>query len=326
MNARPAGGWKQWLLAACAAGAAASSGCGGNFDPYNRLNSIRVLAIRSEPVRPAFGDKSTLSARIYTPDGAAPASFEWSWCPVAPGPGVDCPFTSAELTQMSGVPVTLELGATPEVEFTHNIPPEVLTALCAGVPNFPAPDCADGYPIQLRLRVCTDTDPAACHDVDHAVDAVRPMRLRFRDADQANANPTIDSLYAVVDGNNQPLAPALVLKRHHETVIGATINIDQDSEPYRGKDDNGNPADVFERLNLSWFVESGDTNHMRTAYIKDQVTVEDATRIKWTSAYQKDEKKSLRADHDRSQVVVIIRDDRDGVGWAEGAVTLEPTP
>ena len=325
MNPGFAGRWRPWLLAACAA-VATTSGCGAGFDPYNRLLSIRVLGIRSEPVRPAFGDMSTLSAAIYTPDDVPPASFEWSWCPVSPGPGVDCPFTSADLSQMAGVPITLELGSTPEVTFTHNVPPEILTALCAGQPNFPAPDCADGYPIQLRLRVCTEADPAACHDAAHAVDAVRPMRLRFRAEDQANANPTIDGLYAVVDGVNQPLAPALVLKRHQETVIGASIDIDLDSEPYRGKDDQGDPADLFERLNLSWFVESGSTDHMRTAYIKDQVTVENATRIKWTPAYQKDEKDSPRADHDNSKVVVIIRDDRDGVGWAQGAVTLEPTP
>jgi len=327
MNARPAGRWKPWLLAAWTAGATAA-GCGGSFDPYNRLNSIRVLALASDPVRPAFGDTSTLSAVIYTPNAVTPASFEWSWCPVAPGPGMECPVTSAQLTQMAGVPISLELASIPEPTFTHNIPPEILTALCAGMPNFPAPDCTDGYPIQLRLRVCTDADPAACHDTAHAIEAVRPMRLRFRPDDQANTNPTIDGLYAVIDGVNQPLDPALLppLKRHEETVIGATINIDQDSEPYRGRDDKGDPADVFERLNLSWFVESGDTDHQRTAYIKDQVTVEAATRIKWTPALQKDEKNSLRADHNKAQVVVIIRDDRDGVGFARGAVTLEPTP
>jgi hypothetical protein len=327
MNPRPAVRWKRWLLVACAATATAT-GCGGSFDPYNRLNSIRVLALRSDPVRPTVGETSKLSAMIYTPNEIAPASFEWSWCPVTTAAGADCPFSSAQLTEMAQVPINLELGSTPEASFVHNIPPALLTTLCAGAPNFPAPDCADGYPIQLRLKVCTDADPASCHDTDHAVEAVRPMRLRFRDSDQANANPTIDSLYAIVGGASQPLDPASLppLKRHQETVIGANINIDQDSEPYRGKDDSGAAADVFERLNLSWFVESGDTDHMRTAYIKGQVTVEDATRIKWTPAYQKDEKNSRRADHDRAKVVVIIRDDRDGVGWAQGAATLEPAP
>ena len=39
------------LLALAGGGAV---GCGGSFDPYNRLTSLRVLAIRSEPVAPAM--------------------------------------------------------------------------------------------------------------------------------------------------------------------------------------------------------------------------------------------------------------------------------
>ena len=50
------------LLAAAAMSAAVVAGCGPGFEPPNRLNSPRVLAIKSDPVAPAFGDTTMLSA------------------------------------------------------------------------------------------------------------------------------------------------------------------------------------------------------------------------------------------------------------------------
>jgi hypothetical protein len=183
--------------------------------------------------------------------------------------------------------------------------------------NIASPDCTDGFPIQLQLTVTTSDDQ---------VQAVRPMRLRFRDTDQANVNPTINGLFAAVGDPPQPQPfegdpPAVMptLPRHKSTVIN-TVIADGDSEPYMGQDDNGNPAPVNERLNLSWFVESGDTDHQRTAYIAGQVTLDDASKIKWTPAFKKDYAA------DTAQVILIIRDDRNGVGWTEGTVNLDPTP
>ena len=41
---------------------AASSCAGDDFDPYNRLGSLRVLAIKSDPVAPAPGERATLTS------------------------------------------------------------------------------------------------------------------------------------------------------------------------------------------------------------------------------------------------------------------------
>ena len=49
---------------------ALASGCAGEeFDPFNRLTSLRVLAIKSEPVAPAPGEVTTLSSLLYVPEG-----------------------------------------------------------------------------------------------------------------------------------------------------------------------------------------------------------------------------------------------------------------
>lgn len=304
-------------LVTLAAGAAV--GCGGSFDPYNRLNSLRVLAIRSEPVAPATGDTTTIDAKVYTLSAHADVTFAWSWCPVATAAGAACPITEDQVSMLAGMPVSYSLPAAADgsTTFTNAFPLALFQTLCAGTGNFAATDCTDGYPIQLQLTVSTDNDQ---------VQAVRPLRLRFRDIDQANANPTVMGLFATLGASPQPQpfdgdppVTMVTLPRHVETPINTVIPPGT-SEVYMGTDDNGNPAVVNERLNLSWFVESGGTNHQRTAYIAGQVAIEDAAKMKWTPAFKKDYAP------DTSRLILIIRDDRQGVGWIDGTVSLEPTP
>jgi len=333
MKARSSASGALGLLAAATLSAAVAAGCGPGFAPPNRLNSPRVLAIKSDPVAPAFGDTTMLSAETYAPNGVS-LLYDWSWCPVALAPGAPCPITDEQLLQLVGMPVSLHLGSDATVPFVHNIPVDRLELLCGPTSPLPALDCTDGFPVQLRLVVCTESDQNLCQDVAHAVEAVRPMRLRFRPGDQANANPTITGLHALLMDGMDPAdltvaASPPTLIRHKETVITADINPDADAEMYDGLDDDSMPAKLYERLTLSWFVESGDTNHLRTSYIRGTTATGNASdRIKWTPAFLKDEKDSLRDDKTLSRVIVVIRDNREGVAWIEGSARLveETTP
>jgi hypothetical protein len=75
-----------------------------------------------------------------------------------------------------------------------------------------------------------------------------------------------------------------------------------------------------EHLTLSWFVETGDTRLERTSFLDGFTTLENAGKNKWTPQTRK------KYDHDTSKLIVVIRDDRNGVGWSSGTVQLEPTP
>lgn len=311
--------WGALGLLALAGSAVAS--CGGSFDPYNRLNSLRVLAIRSEPVSPATGETSVIDAKVYSVLGHDVTSYAWSWCPVATAPGAACPISEDQASMLAGAPVSFTLPTAADgktTTFTNNFPPALFETLCAGSAAVPATDCSDGYPIQLQLTVTTDNDQ---------VQAVRPMKLWFKATPPMypNANPMVMGLLATVGSmgpqafDGDPPASMPTLPRHVATVINTVIP-PEDSEPYMGTDDNNQPAMVNERLNLSWFVESGDTDHMRTAYIAGQVVLEDAAKVKWTPAFRKDYAPLT------SQLILIIRDDRQGVGWIDGTVSLEPTP
>jgi hypothetical protein len=297
----------------------AGAGCGQSFAPFNRLTGLRVLAVRSgaqagEPVAPAMGESTTIDALVYVPDGTAP-TYQWSWCPFEgnPNDGYQCPVTEAQVSALAGVPVSFNLGTDATASFTNSFDPTVLETLCAGAPGFPvAPDCSLGFPIGLKVTVAGDND---------TVTAVRPLHLRFRADQDPNANPTIGALFATIDGGTQAIdaGGTAVLPRRKDTAIGTTIPTTA-SESYHGKDNNGDPALVNERLTVDWFVQTGDTDHQRTSFIAGQVPLSDTEANKWQPAIHKD------YPHDEAELILVIRDDREGVAWTSGFAHLEATP
>jgi hypothetical protein len=300
-------------LALCFVVAAAA--CGPDFDPYNRINTLRVLAIQAEPALPAPGETATFTPLVYTPDPAAEVTYHWTWCPF-PGSanaGYPCQVSeeqAAMLAGQSGVMLpSFDLGTGKTAQLAHAIDPAVLGQLCQGVPGSPRlPDCEGGFPVQIRVKVSSGGDEVV---------SVRTQRLRFLPDSQPNANPRIDALMANLDGNDQPITddPMLTLPRRKKTVIKAQFP-EELSELYHGTDDEGHPADVHERLFLTWFVESGDTSDERTGFIFGKTPLEVALKTKWEPARLKDYPK------DTARLIVVVHDNRGGVAWRSGAVKL----
>jgi hypothetical protein len=291
-------------------------GCSADFDPYTRLTSLRVLAVQSDPVAPASGETATLTAMIYTPAGDTVVEQRWSWCPFAADAGEACPITEDELRAQAGADADTippyDLGAGATASFPYTIPTRVLDAICAGTPGQPAlVDCLGGFPVQIRMTVRTATDE---------VSTVRRLRLRRADDTDANTNPTIDALSVVMDGDRMLTDAAdVTVPREVETPLRVAVSPAM-SEPYRGEDFEGNPADKTERLTLTWFVESGDTNFSRTGYIDGLVPLEEALEVDWEPATIED------FPGETSRVIVVLRDDREGVSWRTGTARLGGAP
>jgi hypothetical protein len=313
VSARSARRLATGVLLAAAAGIGA--GCAPSFDPYNRLETLRVLAIRSDPVSPASGETANLSALIYTAPGQPVTSYAWSWCPLV-GPstaGYPCVVTEADLSALAGQPVSFDLGASSTASLTNSLTPTALTAMCAGAPPFSQPpDCTDGFPVTIALTVTTATD---------RVVAIAPLNLLFDGGQQRNTNPTISEPFAVVGGGREDLdaVGTPILPRLRETPIGVTVP-DDASETYLGTDTNGNPASVREQLVLTWFVESGDTQYQNTTFIDGVVPLAEATANQWTPD------SDTRYPSDAAQLIVVVRDGRNGVAWTRGLAHLGPTP
>jgi len=332
------------VAAAVVATAVTAAGCGEDFDPYTRLTSLRVLAIQSEvttqpanasgalQVSPGPGDTVTLTPVMFVPAGDTITSWAWRWCPLtgSPNNGYQCAFASAEDVMIkTGVTVPdFDLGTADKATFTNSLPPELIAGLCAGLPGvLAAPNCEGGYPIQIEMRVESMKDPG--------IDAVSMLRLRIDSPNPAlppmppNYNPALDAtlppLSAIPDFGMGPMAipddadPTVTLQRDRATPVIVGLSEDQ-AEPYMGLDDDGNLTDQRERLTLSWFVESGDMEFEKTAFIQDVEPIGDTIRNSWTPAITRD------YTPDTARVVVVIRDNRGGVAWVRGNVRLGATP
>ena len=301
--------------------AAPLAACRPEFAPFNRIEALRILAVQAEPATPLSGETSTLSALVFTPTPDPTLAYHWSWCPLGgqANDGYACPFKEDELNGYLAdamlpplPPFDLSVDAT--ATLTNSIDPSVFVAICSGVltPGMPI-DCSGGFPIQLMLTVTTATD---------SVTAVQKMKLRFDPATPANANPPVDGLSARVNGVLIPLSDVatVTLPRDRGTLIFADAD-PAISETYAGLDDDGNPATLKERMFMTWFVESGDTDDRSTSFVNNGTTDFAALlQNTWTPAKAKDYAAST------ARLYVVMHDNRQGVSWRSAIVNLEPTP
>lgn len=285
--------------------------CGGDFDPFNRIQALRVLAIRSEPVSPQVGETTELDALIYTPDRAS-VRHSWSWCPV-PGSanqGYPCAVSESQL-EMLGLPkLSFDLGQEPSAHLNVALAPAVLSRLCQGAAGSGFElDCSEGFPIQIKLTASTDDDQ---------VIAVRTLRLRFDPSQAANQNPKIGALSASIGGQIVPF-DGTVLPRKIKTKIFAAAPA-TDPEVRTRMDDQGNSLTGRERLILTWFVETGETKFERTNFIDGSVGLDQALTNEWEPGATKDYPRET------ARLLVVMRDDREGVTWTSTTARLGDTP
>ena len=312
---------------------AAAAGCGEPFPPANRIQELRVLAIKSEPVAPAPGESTTLSALVYTPMPDPSVTYAWSWCPLpgASKDGYPCLIDEAQLQSMAGMagqtlpPYNLGNGET--AQLPHTIDPVVLQQLCAAraatvVGGQPlGADCDGGFPVQIKVTVKTATDE---------VTAVRRLRLRLAPGGEPNNNPRIEGLSLIEetpDGMEIATSieegmPRTLFRAPEDQTLRATVPLEV-AEPYTGKDNNLQPTATRERLSMVWFIESGDTDEDTTSFVADLVgarPITEAFTNTWSPARVKDYPR------DTARLILVLKDNREGVVWRDISFRLMEAP
>jgi hypothetical protein len=298
----------------------AITGCGGeDFDPYNRVNSLRVLAIASDPASPGSSETATLTPLIYASLDDPPLHFAWSWCPLAaPIPaGGECMVDEAEFAQLamrSGVNLPpYDLGSEATAQFSNVFDPALLAQLCAqSVEGLALVNCEHGFPIQIRLTVTSAKDEVV---------AVRTLRLRFGEI-EPNTNPAIAAIRATLPAEGQlELAepsegtePEVTLPRRESTTIIADIS-ESEAETYQSAGEQAR-----ERLLVTWFVETGSTKYEHTSFDEGVQPIEETVENRWEPERVSDYPPNT------ARLWVVVRDDRGGVGWRSAAVRLSETP
>jgi hypothetical protein len=301
--------------------AAGLGGCSAGFDSPTLLTKLRLLALQAEPVNPALGDTSTIAPLIYSPSSATAAlEWSWSWCPVLgqPNDGYVCPISYDEAGAMlaaAGVtaPVpAFDLGTGPTAAFTNPFPPDVLAALCAGGFDGQPVDCTNGFPIRVSVRV---TQGAAVQL------GTTVVRLPTVAGAASNANPVPGALSVDLAMGTETLddAGSVQVPRLQDNVLHIAID-DSQAETYVGTGLDGDAATLRETLLVSWFAALGDFHDARTLFIDGVESLADATTDKWTPPATREEARAT------SRLIVVVRDDRGGVGWTSATASLEPTP
>ncbi len=304
---------------------AAVVGCGGDFDPYNRLTSLRILGIQAEPAWLAQGVSTTLRAAVFTPHTDA-VSYEWSWCPfrASTEAGFNCAVSEAELNAAlaqggaSNLQVSYALGNAASATFSAPLPTELLAAICAGAiqgTGLFVPNCVDGFPISIGLTVRAGGDTVvAMKEVIVQLDVLRPV----------NENPRITELRVGPAGARVEESTLLA-----DDATSASVTLSEEVELYatvpetaaerylpRPDASTPEPTERLETLTLSWFIEVGDTKSMRTSFVWGESKFDDLEHNTWSLPEPESTPETS------ARLWLVLRDNRGGTSWLTRAVTL----
>ena len=208
----------RWRISLCAAIAAAGVlSCGPDFEPYWKINELRVMAIKADPAVAKPFEPVTLRPLIHAPDDQ-PLEYDWSWCPfrVSAQDDFQCPVSDEELqgllAELEGSENSddgsdsstgvgddfFDLGDQEEAIFVNPFEADEVRQFCETIraevieqfddPEMagflPGGDCSDGYEITVRLQVSSEDD---------SVTASKRFLL-WAGADQYNENPVIQDM------------------------------------------------------------------------------------------------------------------------------------
>jgi len=300
-------------------------GCADDFDPYNLITEHRLLGISATPPSLREDETTTLAALVTEND----ASFEWSWCPISAGglAGYECSITQPELQALvdealgAGVVEIppFELGTEATAEFTYTLPEALISGFCdlllsAELPEgVNAPDCEDGFEIQIRLETESDGE---------RVVGVRKLALLFDDEQERNQNPTIGELVArdIETGEEIAVLSDAATQLRRERVYELTIDIpESSSESYlKVPREGGAPEAILEELTLTWFYEGGDLDKQHTGFIEDAVGFEVLRRNEWTTPDSEETPGAM------TELFFVLRDNRGGVAFSTREIELIP--
>ena len=298
--------------------------CSSDFAPYSELDRLRILAVQSDPATPMPGETTVLSALAFAPTGESP-SYHWSWCPVPAqaSQSYACPLDQVAANQVFSAVVdpsggrvvpSLDLGTSPTASLSNPFPVAALAALCAvGLESqgfAHALDCEGGYPIMVTVDVSTASSSLRAGFV---------IRLPSESPPTLNQNPHPAGLSLAGIELDDP--PATIVVSPSQTIdLRAQIPADaSELRPIPAAE--GPPGQRLERLTASWFADRGRVDTDRTVFIDGVSPLDQTSRNRWTAP----DTQSWPADN-RVQFMLVLRDDRGGVGWLVRQVLLERGP
>jgi len=297
-----------------------SSSCGPEFDPYNELDGLRVLAVRSEPAELTEAQTARVDALIYNAS-KQPTRKSWSVCPWNgdPNDGYACPVDQTTFDRayaqagLTGNPQRLSLGSEATVDLTFPGTREdaqklcfALTELLSSSPTTP-PDCNTRWEWTVSL---------VAEAAEERVSTVKSVALLLDESEEPNQNPSLTG-FGIERANDELLALSsdrqLELEKGKDHALRAQV-ADDASELFipRPIPGQAQPDAELEALTFTWFVDAGTTERVRSTY---RDGVESLTKASQTDWHAPDKAREV-------QMFVVVRDQRGGVDFREGRVRL----
>jgi len=303
------------LSLSAAAGAILLAGCRDDFAPYNRVEGLRVLAVRADPASPAPGDLVTLTTLVAAPAGQA-VSYTWSFCPLLgdPATGFACLVDEADLRLDLDATVpdssadlpAFDLGHESTATFRYSLAPLLLLGICNELGEDavagPSLACAQSFPAGIKLTV---------ESGGATITAVKIVPLRYDPEDPENHNPAVEGIDARVGDRSVTLDD-----RGGQTLLAGYTHPLAARVPPAGAEAVSTPEGGTrrERLLFTWFVDAGETEAERTRFVDGVLSLDAASQNRWTLP----DRAGSRAN--AARLWLVVHDDRGGVGWR--AVTI----
>lgn len=293
--------------------------CRPEFQPYNELRELRVMGVRAD--QPWFGpdEVANLDVLIHNPNPDAELTYQWNWCPLssASGDGFQCQISEEDLASF-GVPfLPYDLGTEPTAAFPYPTHPEALRTACqmiaeqGNLPDFvPLPDCEKGFPVTISLDVSDGTT---------SIRAVKEMVLLYDPDDERNTNPVLTGFAVQPDGGGEAIAllPEPTVVARLERNLNHRFSVDLSESSSEEFTPSGADEPTRESLVVTWFVEGGELEKIRTSYYPGETTLESAETNDWTTPTADD------FEPGEMRVYTVLRDGRGGIDWISSRVALE---
>lgn len=315
------------------------AGCEDNLPVSSFIDKIRVLAVQAEPPEVTVGNHTRLAALVVEPDhpleAPGPLSYRWLACKASPDATFAIPCGLADATgkldgssappacpaQVDGTLCTLGEDATASLSPAASLVGDgtLLVTLVVSDRVAGATECLlstarnDGLP----------TDP------DHCVLAVK--RVTVGDGTTPlNHNPTLARLDLVdLDGTVRSLLEDGVSVS--ASVVGEAAAV----RDLRAQRDEGSAEQLadgsYEAMSLSWFTTAGRFQGARSTFdppgcasqAECASTPPVTTAVtQWEAPDRAQAASQLDADG-RMHLWAVLRDDRGGVGWRTGTITVK---
>ena len=293
------------------------SGCGAEFEPYNELSGFRVMAIQADRPWVGEGEPVEATALVHTTTAGAEVTWRWSWCPLpVEGEGeVTCAIAEGDFQELvveatgeAFVAPGYALGDAPTARLTYPVPSGSVTAVCEALQRRELPTLLENPDCDREMTVVILLEASA---EGETITAFKRVVLTADAATPLNANPSLLEVVAV-PASGEPVTlgeeGAAALRSGEGYRLRASV---PEGAVERYTEDDGEEA--AEDLTLTWFVTGGETDFARTGFIEGETTLEEAGENGWTTP----------AEPGEARLVVVVRDNRGGVGWLSRAVAVE---